>query len=66
MQNPNANQVSSTNQPLTSASDDVLHIPSARKLTAEEIAKAVAHHNKHRKDKPDKAAPGMKSGKKPK
>lgn len=27
--------------------DDVLHLGSETKLTAEEIAKAVAHHNRH-------------------
>jgi hypothetical protein len=26
---------------------DVLHIPSQTKLTPEQIAKAVAHHNRH-------------------
>ena len=27
--------------------NDVLHIPAQSKLSAEAIAKAVAHHNKH-------------------
>ena len=28
-------------------STDVLHIPTETKLTQEQIAKAVAHHNRH-------------------
>ena len=63
MANPNV--MKQTTQPLTSVSNDVLHIPSVTKLTPEEVAKAVAHHNKHHKDKVGKAAPAVaKSGKK--
>jgi hypothetical protein len=50
----NSNAIQSSNQPATSVSDDVLHIPAVSKLTPEEVAKAVAHHNKHSKEKPDK------------
>jgi hypothetical protein len=42
--------------------NDVLHFEDHSKLTAEEIAKAVAHHNRHHKgdhteNGPKKAAP---------
>jgi hypothetical protein len=61
----NTNVMKQSTQPLTSVSDDVLHIPSISQLTPEEIAKAVAHHNKHHKDKVGKpAAPAAKLGKK--
>jgi hypothetical protein len=44
---------------------DVLHSDNPTKLTPEEIAKAVAHHNRHhQKDKPDVPAKGSQ-GKKP-
>ena len=40
-----------------SIQDDVLHLGSATKLTAEEIAKAVAHHKRHHSgDQPAQAA----------
>ncbi len=61
---PNQNVMSSTNRPLVSAIDDVLHIPSVSKMTPEEIAKAVAHHNRHHPDKPGKAAQSAMPGKK--
>jgi len=50
-----------TNQP-----NDVLHSENHSKLSAEEIAKAVARHNKHHSGaKPDNAAPKTKkAGKK--
>ena len=61
----NTNVMKQSTQPLTSVSDDVLHIPSTTRLTPEEIAKAVAHHNKHHKDKVGKAVPPTaKHGKK--
>ena len=61
----NTNVMKQSSRPLTSVSDDVLHIPSTSKLSPEEIAKAVAHHNKHHKDKVGKAAaPAAKPGKK--
>jgi hypothetical protein len=37
-----------SSKPDTSMTNDVLHIPAESKLSAEAIAKAVAHHNKHR------------------
>ena len=49
-------------------SKDVLHIPAETKLSAEEIAKAVAHHNRHHQNRVTepgkpvrKSAPGMKT-----
>jgi hypothetical protein len=40
-----------------SIQNDVLHLGSASKLTAEEIAKAVAHHKRHHSgDQPAQAA----------
>lgn len=61
----NTNVMKQSTRPLTSVSDDVLHIPSTSKLSPEEIAKAVAHHNKHHKDKVGKTAvPAGKPGKK--
>jgi hypothetical protein len=62
----NSNAIKSSNQPATSVSDDVLHIPAVSKMTPEEIAKAVAHHNKHSKEKPGKVEQQAKSGKKSK
>ena len=49
----------------TSIKDDVLHLGSATKLSDEEIAKAVAHHNRHHgdsnpKDAGAQGAPGKK------
>jgi hypothetical protein len=45
--------------------DDVLHLGSASKLSAEDIAKAVAHHNRHHGgDKPQDAAAQAATGKK--
>ena len=54
-----------TSEPNTPTQDDVLHLGSGTRLSAEEIAKAVAHHNRHHKgDKPldtgSKAAPNKK------
>lgn len=51
------------NQPVTSVSSDVLHIPSLTKMTPEEIAKAVARHNKHHKSGSDKAVQPAQTGK---
>jgi hypothetical protein len=58
---PTANSSASS-----SVSDDVLHLGSPTKLSAEEIAKAIAHHNRHHQgDQPQKApaktAPGKKN-----
>jgi len=39
---------------------DVLHIPPQSKLTPEEIARAVAHHNRHHQN--DRRAEPPKSG----
>lgn len=56
-----------TNVPLN-VSSDVLHIPAASKLSAEEVAKALAHHKRHHHDgqpAPNKGAqkPGGKKHK---
>ncbi|HUV68111.1 MAG TPA: hypothetical protein VMW15_00515 [Terracidiphilus sp.] len=48
-----------------SVADDVLHLGSPTQLSAEEIAKAVAHHNRrHHGDQPQKAAAKAGAGKK--
>jgi hypothetical protein len=48
-----------------SIANDVLHLGSANKLSAEEIAKALAHHKKHHSgDQPQKAAAARTAGKK--
>ena len=62
----NSSAINSSNQPATSVSDDILHIPAVSKLTPEEIAKAVAHHNKHSKQKPGKVEQKTQVGKKAK
>ncbi len=49
----------------TAVADDVLHLGSGTKLSAEEIAKALAHHNRHhRGDQPQQAAAKKAPGKK--
>ncbi len=48
-----------------SIQDDVLHLGSETKLSPEEIAKALAHHNKHHHgDQPAQAAAKVAAGKK--
>jgi hypothetical protein len=50
----------------TSIKDDVLHLGSATKLSDEEIAKAVAHHNRHHGgSKPQDGVAQGSAGKKP-
>jgi len=66
MQIPNPNEVRPIDQLPKSATNDVLHIPPERKMTPEEIAKAVAHHNKHHKEKTAKDGPAPKAGRKSK
>jgi hypothetical protein len=54
------------NSPSSSVSEDVLHLGSPTKLSDEDIAKAVAHHNKHHGgDKTQEAAAQAATGKKP-
>jgi hypothetical protein len=49
----------------TSITNDVLHLGSESKLSAEAIAKAVAHHNRHHSgDQPQQAAAKAGAGKK--
>jgi hypothetical protein len=49
----------------SSITSDVLHLGSGSKLSAEEIAKAVAHHNRHHSgDQPKQAAAKTSGGKK--
>ncbi|MGC1461388.1 MAG: hypothetical protein WA802_04250 [Terracidiphilus sp.] len=46
-----------TTDPNNSIKDDVLHLGSTTKLTAEQIAKAQAHHDRHHHgDQPQQAA----------
>jgi hypothetical protein len=51
----------------TAITDDVLHLGSESHLSAEAIAKAIAHHNRHHSgDQPQQAAAktsGSKKGK---
>jgi hypothetical protein len=45
--------------------NDVLHLGSGSKLSPEEIAKALAHHNRHHSgDQPQQAAAKVNAGKK--
>ena len=64
MKHADPNVMTLENQPQSAISDDVLHFPSESKLTPEEIAKAIAHHNKHHKDKPGNVAQNTKAAKK--
>jgi hypothetical protein len=53
------------NSPSSSVSEDVLHLGSPTKLSDEDIAKAVAHHNRHHSgDQPQQAAAKNAQGKK--
>jgi hypothetical protein len=53
------------NSASSSVSEDVLHLGSPTKLSDEEIAKAVAHHNRHHSgDQPQQAAAKNAQGKK--
>jgi len=45
---------------------DVLHNEDHSKLTQEEIAKALAHHNKRHKDEPQQKTPQGKGRQNPK
>jgi len=51
--------------PNASISNDVLHLGSQSKLSPEEIAKALAHHNRHHSGtQPEQAAAKASGGKK--
>ncbi len=51
----------------STATNDVLQASEHSKLSAEEIAKAIAHHNRHHHDgQPASAAPQQGTGKKKK
>jgi hypothetical protein len=53
------------NSASSSVSEDVLHLGSPTKLSAEEVAKAIAHHNRHHSgDQPQQAAAKNALGKK--
>ena len=55
-----------TTKPENPIADDVLHLGSPSHLTPEEIAKAVAHHNRHHSgDQPEQAAAKVAGGNKP-
>jgi hypothetical protein len=65
MQTPNTS--SNTTNPTVSntIADDVLHLGSPTRLSPEEIAKAIAHHNKHHHgDQPQQAAAKVEAAKK--
>jgi len=54
-------------EPSTPIEDDVLHLGSPTKLSPEEIAKAIAHHDRHHHgDQPKQAAAKTAPGKKKK
>jgi hypothetical protein len=54
-----------TAKPDTAIGNDVLHLGTESKLTPEEIAKAIAHHNKHHSGNPaPDAAANAGAGKK--
>jgi|GEM_PF-5748530 hypothetical protein len=63
MQIPNPNEVNPLGQVAAAMNDDVLHIPAERKMTDEEIAKAVAHHNRHHKKDTQPASQKIQTGK---
>ncbi|HZL53807.1 MAG TPA: hypothetical protein VFC37_22960 [Terracidiphilus sp.] len=53
------------NSASSSVSEDVLHLGSPTKLSDEDIAKAIAHHNRHHSgDQPQQAAAKNAQGKK--
>jgi len=55
-----------TAKPTTSVASDVLHFDNQSKLSAEEIAKAIAHHKRHHGGEHQQNAPAKAgSGKKP-
>jgi hypothetical protein len=55
-----------SNQSSTPFANDVLHIESHSRLSAEEIAKAVAHHKRHHgADRPQSGPAKPGAGKKP-
>ena len=52
-------------QPETNIANDVLHSENPTKLTPEEIAKALAHHNRHHGgENPEAATAASEPGKK--
>ncbi|HEV2487918.1 MAG TPA: hypothetical protein VGT08_20530 [Terracidiphilus sp.] len=66
METAESKSPTANNSASSSVSDDVLHLGSPTKLSAEEIAKAVAHHNRHHGgDKSQDAAAQAPIGKKP-
>jgi hypothetical protein len=54
-----------TTQATTPVANDVLHSEEHSKLSPEEVAKAIAHHNKHHNgDQPQQAAAKLEASKK--
>jgi hypothetical protein len=51
-----------TNPSKSAIENDVLHFENHSKLTAEQIAKAVAHHNKHHSGEQKMEAPSKSGG----
>lgn len=65
MKHADPNLMNLTNESQATISNDVLHIPSVSHLSPEEIAKAMAHHNKRHHDTADNRTQNTKAGKKP-
>jgi hypothetical protein len=55
-----------TTNPNPAIENDVLHLGSASKLSPEQIAKAIAHHNRHHGGNAQQAASTQQAGKKQK
>ena len=65
METAESKSATSNSSASSSVNDDVLHLGSPTRLSAEEIAKAIAHHNKHHSgDQPLQAAAKNAQGKK--
>ena len=65
METAESKSATSNSSASSSVSDDVLHLGSPTKLSPEEIAKAIAHHNRHHHgDQPQQAAAKNAQGKK--
>jgi hypothetical protein len=63
MKHADLNLMGLSNESQSAISEDVLHITSKSKFTQEDIAKAMAHHNKRHPDKADEGAQNTKAAK---
>ena len=61
MKHADPNLMGLANESQSAISEDVLHIPSKSKFTDEDIAKALAHHNKRHPDKTNEGARNTKA-----